>query len=145
MKLIEKVNDLEARLLGNRCLVLGAALVGGGTYEFFMSSLSVSDKEPLNLIASITSSLTAIIGSFLIGFNTCGIDTYKSYKRTIKHIEQFGEIMPDFFIKYIGQDNGHFMGYCQLQGMYLAARKNGKLESFYRNRKEYSKCLIPNF
>jgi len=41
--------------------------------------------------------------------------------------------------------NARFLGYCQIQGLYLAARKYRQLKTFNEVKKEASKNIFPNF
>jgi hypothetical protein len=139
MKLRNALDNLEVRLIGNRVFALGASLFSGGIIACVISGPSINRDNDLMYGAAVA------IGGVMMGFNTFGSSTYKSYKKTLKHIELCGEIRPDFFIEYLKYDNGRFIGYCQLQGMYLAARKYGKLESFFQNKRENTTNCVPNF
>lgn len=139
MILKETLGNLEVRLLGNRLFALGMPLLFGG---FPASFMYLSNNDYRNFFLSIAAT---IVGAGLVGINADGRFTFKSYQRTKGHIEQFGEIKPEFFREYIKDTNGRICGYCDVQGIYLAARELNKLESFYKNRREQSKCIIPNF
>ncbi len=139
MGIKETLGSLEIRLLGNRLFALGMTLVTGGFSASFIYGLN-SDTRNFFLSYAV-----GTVGAGLVGINVCGKFTLETYQRTKKHIKQYGEIRPQFFQEDIKETNGHICGYCHTQGMYLAAREYGQLESFRSNKRKYSKCLIPNF
>lgn len=67
--------------------------------------------------------------------------------RKEKHINRFGELRPRFLKRLIESkvERNPIIGYCQLQGDYLAAREYNQLEVFNEVKKKYSKNVIPNF
>ena len=65
-----------------------------------------------------------------------GTTTAKIHKRTCNHIQKFWRIDESFFIKVIWSDSGDtIIWYCQLQGMYLAAKKYKKEGEFFMLKK----------
>ncbi len=42
-------------------------------------------------------------------------------------------------------ENRKFTGYCQLQGLYLAAKRYGQLDVFYAAKSAVSNNILPNF
>jgi len=82
----------------------------------------------------------------LVGYTNFGLSTLKYYKRTSAHIKKFGRLDRRFAETLIkGTENRKFTGYCQLQGLYLAAKRYGQLEIFYAAKSAVSNNVLPNF
>lgn len=72
--------------------------------------------------------------------------TTKFYIKTKKHIQKFGTIREEFFLKSIWEESKSlFYWYCQLQWIYLAARELGKLDIYNELKTKYTENIIPNF
>ena len=81
-----------------------------------------------------------------MGDTLCGKNTLKLYKRTREHIRDFGRL-DERFVKTVirkGQ-NERTYGYCEQQGVYLAALHEGQTEIFRNIQKKYSKVKVPFF
>ena len=75
-----------------------------------------------------------------------GKTTKRIYERTKEYIGSRGQLEPEFVEQVIkGSENAKYFGYCELQGVYLAARETGNLEVFNKVKRKYSKIIIPNF
>lgn len=119
--------------LGNRITALTAATIG---------SMSL-DGSPNQFLFPII---------FGIGFGSTGfgLDTYKEFKKTEKAVKEQGYLDKEWFkdrMMYLSRytSKSRFIGYCNLQGMFLAAKKYYVLNEFKSARKEVSDNLIPNF
>ncbi len=133
MKLTEIVNQLYVSLMGDRVNLASKITLAAGIYGL------IRYKDPLLLIPTG-------LGLIFFVYTTEGLGTLKYYNRTSKHIKQFGKLDSEFAKTLIeGTENRKFTGYCQIQGMYLAAKKYGQLDAFYEAKKKYSKNIIPNF
>jgi hypothetical protein len=87
-----------------------------------------------------------IASGALIGYTSFGLRTLEYYIRTSKHIQEHGKLDLRFGERLIkGTENRKFTGYCQIQGLYLAAKKYNQLEAFYELKNSISKNIIPNF
>jgi hypothetical protein len=137
--LTEKINNLAVGLFGNRVSALGLGIMIAS--HFYPAPNSI-EHPVITGLYGITST-AGIMMYFYTGF---GLPTLRIYKRTKQHIRDWKKLDHDFFIAYLGGDvRKPFTGYCQLQGMYLAARDTGHLEEFRELKRKYSKNLLPNF
>ncbi len=138
MSLAEKVESAYAALIGNR-VTLAANLMAGGT----VYTLLESNNPGLRVLVSISIPAAGVI---LFG-TQCGIGTSYFYQRTKKHIQKYGHLKPRVVELWITHktENMPEVGYCQLQGIYLAAKKYNQLDTFYEAKKKVSKVKIPNF
>jgi len=97
------------------------------------------------------SSMSLLATMFSVGLGALtsyGIGTYKAYKKTSEHINELGRIDERFFRTIVKKEDGYIVGACQIQGMYLAAKRHGSNEmisDFYRMKKEFTKNIVPNF
>ncbi|MEI7719141.1 MAG: hypothetical protein WCI72_04690 [archaeon] len=142
MTLKEKLLDIETRLIGNRAFALSAVITVGSNISIYTGAL---DDSPIALLAYGT--MAALSGG-VAGSTFFGSTTAKIYKRTRKHFSNFNKLDERFFKKYMGRDlNKNFVGYCQLQGMYLACRDYAPecLLEFHELKKQYTKNIVPNF
>ena len=141
MSIKDKINRIEASLIGNRVTSLGASLLVGG----FISTNLYEIKDFRNQILYGTIMCT---GSAMCGITSFGISTNKIYKKTANSLKKFNKLDKRFFKAAMGTEYSRpLIGYCQLQGMYLACRDYApkELENFYKFKKEYTKNIIPNF
>ena len=139
-KLPDKVDDVYVSLVGNRL---------NATFQFISVNTAVLAYSSYE-IGSTMGTVVFAYGSFLSAtcsaWTLCGRSTSKYYKRTEEHIKRFGELRPRFLEKLISKtENREIVGYCQLQGVYLAARKHGQLAVFYDVKRRCSNNVIPNF
>ncbi len=133
MTLTDFVNELYVGLAGNRVDLVGkigfAGCICGAAITGFPEWIL-----PLPLFAGI------------MAYSYFGMSTLKYYKRTATHIKKFGELDRRFAETLIKEtENQKFTGYCQLQGMYLAATRYGQLDAFYKAKSAISNNVIPNF
>jgi len=82
------------------------------------------------------------------GINREYKDAKTFYNIIERHIQRRGNLSQRFVerlmtVKQV--ENGKFLGYCQKQGMYLAARNYGQLEVFNQAKENVSNCKIPHF
>jgi len=137
MGLKNKIDSLYVATLGNRVTVISAL-----TYANGWRSLNHDD----NINLKITCGIGGLIGGFFLGATYLGISTWKHYKRTLREAQEQGKVEVEFFQKRIERnENGKLMGYCQIQGLYLGAKRTGSLEQFYQAREQFSNNIIPNF
>lgn len=102
-----------------------------------------SSKNAAPLLLSISAFTSGLLG---IALTLNGRTTKKYYKKTKKHIELRGELAPEFIEKVIKKsENSKVLGYCELQGIYLAARDTDNLDVFYQVKNKLSRNIIPNF
>lgn len=145
MSLKEKINKIGIGLLGNRVTALGCALLTSSA-----ASLELVDKfRPVdnNFYINYGPEMgLAFLGTVLLTHTEFGSKTVKLYDKTAKHIKKFDRIDKRFFDKIIPVNDitNNWDGYCQMQGVYLAARDYGKLDEFKEMRKKSSN-VIPNF
>ncbi|MBR9704526.1 hypothetical protein GOV12_03885 [Candidatus Pacearchaeota archaeon] len=111
-----------------------------------IQSLEEISKNLNENIPTLLGSLALLCGISIEIGTLAGVSTKKYYDKTLKHINLRGELTQEFVTTIInGSDNRWTWGYCQLQGVYLAAKQSGELDTFYKVMKEHSKNLIPNF
>lgn len=82
---------------------------------------------------------------FLISTNF-GQTTNKVYRKTLIHLRKHKKMDPRFFKATIRWYWDRLVfGYCELQWMYLAAKKCGYEEDFFDLKKKYTDNIVPNF
>ena len=86
--------------------------------------------------------LPAMGGALLYGFSKGGRHTLTTYRRACRQIEAHGELGAAFVRSQVTVDDEN--AYFQLQGVYLAAKKLGRVDEFRRLRRTFH-CCIPNF
>ncbi|MEK6905736.1 MAG: hypothetical protein AABX24_05025 [Nanoarchaeota archaeon] len=139
MSLAEKVENLYVRLIGNKVTAAATLSILGSTYSsldgengFFLSTLlgTINGVAILSLLAT-----------------KCSAGTLHFYHRTEQHIEKYGLLKPRVVELWMATrtENMPELGYCQQQGIYLAARKHGQLNAFYEAKEKASKVKIPHF
>ena len=138
-KISDAVHTAYVAVLGNR--VTAAAYVS--TFNYFCASFSDYLNSPTYFLLS-TFALVGITPLF--GATSCAENTIKLYKRTRQHIRDFGYLDERFVKKVISKsENGSVYGYCEQQGVYLAAIHQGQAEVFRKVQKQYSNIKIPFF
>ena len=168
MSLTEKLKEPTKRahfsLFGNRIAALGAALLIGGLGQQYaernitkcIEKLSLDERnsyrETLDEIkkesnsANVKSGALANSGAFIFGITSFGLTTSRIYNQTRRKIKNSGEIGERFFETAMGRLSPGYCQYCRLQGFYLAAKEEGKLDEFKKLKEKYGKgCIIPNF
>ncbi|MDD5192486.1 MAG: hypothetical protein PHH54_06405 [Candidatus Nanoarchaeia archaeon] len=132
-KLKKIVEQAYVLLAGNRLTLMSELMIGSG---LFLSGDNHPTLKPL----------LGMIGFPVYFVTVCGLQTLSSYNRTIKHIKKFEKLDERFAKEQMGEyKNNLLMGYCQLQGMYLASKKYNQLDEFYKLKKKISEVIIPNF
>jgi len=75
-----------------------------------------------------------------------GRTTSKHYDMFLKRIPEHEGINEDEFLIAVSKyKEGKIFGYCEQQGIYLAAKKLGYEKEFFELKKKHTKNLIPNF
>ncbi len=140
MSLTEKVEDLYVRLIGNKITATATLTVLGSLYvSVEKSETTFSDKLSYGLLN--------LVAFFALVSTKCGAGTLYYYRRTEEHIQKYGGLKPrvvELWIAHTTENEG-WLGYCQQQGIYLAAQKHGQLEAFYEAKNKVSKITIPHF
>ena len=148
MSLTEKVEDAYIKLIGNRVTAAAAVstlAINYGTYE------AVSyfwDKNPLFAVLSAASGVVATLFSVSYVVDTkCGARTLYFFRRTEKQIKKFGHLKTKAIEYWMAKktENQALYGYCQQQGIYLAAKKHQQLDAFYQAKRRASRVKIPHF
>ncbi|MFA6460817.1 MAG: hypothetical protein WCV90_01005 [Candidatus Woesearchaeota archaeon] len=140
MELKDKVESAYVALAGNRVTAIAGAAFAYLSWKIF------SHSDDLSTSQIFTYTLAHSATGFVLWVTQVGGSTWRHYKRTLREVEDYGRADPEFFRERIEMtENGRFMGYCQLQGLYLGAKKSGQLANFERARRDYSECIIPNF
>ena len=139
MTLKERLLEAEAAFIGNRASAIGTAmLAAGGTAAF------LEGPGPLGCL----SVMAAGVGLGLDSYTGFGSSMKKIYDRTTEHLKRFNRLDRRFFNTVMGLDRfDNLVGYCQLQGMYLACRDYApqQLPEFYELKQKNTKNIVPNF
>jgi hypothetical protein len=138
MSLKETVEDLYVSLVGNRVNTLGLAMFAGSGYTFC---------NYYGTLPTMFSILGIVVSGGFLSFNKFGEGTKNYYRRTLQEIDDNNGTLPLEWVqeKIKKVEFGNVLGYCQLQGMYLAAKKRNQLNSFYSAKKAVSNNIFPNF
>ncbi|MEK6899779.1 MAG: hypothetical protein AABX05_01515 [Nanoarchaeota archaeon] len=151
MTLTKKVENAYVSYVGNRVTFAGNLMMGAGFYNL---SFYFYDRVLNHAPASGSSAMMFILGHALfftgisaMGNTLCGEGTLTYYQRTKEHIQRKGSLDQRMIELWITQttENQKYLGYCQLQGMYLAAKKYKQLEPFYKAKRKVSRNKVPNF
>lgn len=139
MSLAEKVENLYVRLIGNKITAAATLSLLGSTY------LSL-DGENGYLLSTFFGTVNGVAILSLLA-TKCSAGTLHFYHRTEQHIEKYGLLKPRVVELWMTEftENMPELGYCQQQGIYLAARKHGQLDAFYEAKEKISKVRIPHF
>ena len=139
MTLGDLVNSLNIVFLGNRVTLASRILfatIAYSSHEDYFSHPAVEIAEAVGLYSTV----------MVEALTLCGYSTMHYYNRTMNHINEFGKLDGRYIKQMIkGTENRKFIGYCQIQGMYLAAKKAKQLETFKRVKAEVCNNIIPNF
>ena len=139
MTLKEKLLEAEAVLIGNRASAIGTAMLVGGA-----GAAVLEGPGPAGCISALVAGTGIALDSFT-GFGS----TMKSmYTRTAAHLKKFNRLDERYFNTAMGLDRyNSLVGYCQLQGMYLACRDYApqQLPKFYELKQKNTKNILPNF
>lgn len=129
-----KLKDIETIVLGNRLTAASYALIAGAY------SRAIINNESDFISFSAWS-----LGIFFAVATLGGYATYHHYKKALKHVAVKGKLEFDFLKKEIRiHGRNKYLGYCELQGLYLAARDSGN-EKMFRKLRKYSRNIVPNF
>lgn len=129
--LIEKLNNFAVGAFSNRIDLAAKGFVVSGTYLTL-------ENGPLYLPL-------ALAGAFLTyQCRFVGLSAIGAYERTKKNIKRFNRF-DDRVARVLFSSSRLLHGYCEEQGIYLAARDLGFASDFRRLKKKYSKNKIPNF
>lgn len=137
-----KLESIELYAMGNRVNLLGRLMTGIGVTDTIKGisygSGMIYGEGEMGLI------LTSL-GVFLEFVTLGGVTTPNYFKKTEKRIKR-GELTQGRVEKLIrSTENNRFFGYCDVQGIYLAARKHKKLDVFKKAKKNVCNVRIPNF
>jgi hypothetical protein len=111
--MIQKLKDYTKCVIANRATLAGGIFFGLGLVgEYFKNKTGV--EIPKEII-----SLSNNVGEALLGLTWFGLETYTSYIRTRRHIEENGGVAPRFRDKYLSSL------YCNKTGFKLAVKEAG--------------------
>jgi|SRR3989344_4673884 len=151
MSLTEKVEDAYIQVVGNRVTAAAtvATVSSAGPLGLFLESLfSTEQTNPLLTVAYATGFVvTSLIATGYLMETKCGTKTQQYYRRTEKHIKKYNQLKPRVVELWMTRttENQATYGYCQQQGIYLAAKKHGQLDAFYEAKRKVSRVKIPHF
>tara|TARA_Y100000310_G_scaffold345268_1_gene463269 strand:+ start:26180 stop:26599 length:420 start_codon:yes stop_codon:yes gene_type:complete len=137
MELAELTERLYYTFVGNRVTLLTSTPAVYGTYKLLKGVIQN------DFFDAVVGGLTylAFAPPFVLSIMCC--NTYNSYRRTKEHIETHDELDSLFVRQFLHRGLFEsFDRYCNLQGVYFAARKYGQLDVFNEVVKE-SKNRIP--
>ena len=135
-----KLKDFGIRFFGNRLTLAGALIFLDGLTYCFLDTINLEDSlyPPMYLI-------NLSFGAQLLAGTMFGRSTYDYYKRTIEHIVKNDGKFDERYLKVVFKKSGKVCGYCEEQGMYLAAREKCLVSKFREAQKKYSKNIIHKF
>lgn len=137
---LRRIDRLGYPVWANRVTAASYLAVPAGAAIWF--------SGPLGSMRSFAGCLLFSAGLAALGVTKLGLGTRETYRRSKAHIERHGRLDERFARAVIlgarDGENGCY-GYCQEQGLYLAARDSGELETFERARREHSTLFVPHF
>jgi len=138
MSLTEKVENLYIRLIGNRLVLAASLSLASSTYVCI-------EADDANF--RFGTSGIAIYAALALMLKKCGGGTLQFYRRTEESIQKYGRLKPRVVELWMVHktENAPQVGYCQQQGIYLAAKKHGQLDAFYEAKDKVSEVRIPHF
>jgi len=138
-QITQQAKRANVYLFGNRVVLVGITFLGYGALTF--SSLPAHE---LNSVTAGLSFCAFCAGAGIVGNARFGCSTIAIYRRSMAHISRYGRL-DDRFAKAVinGSENEPLTGYCQQQGLYLAARDTGMLATFREAQKQHSNVSIP--
>lgn len=120
---------------------LGMGLYGGG--QLAQNTPASIEEGVIELAIGISA---AFIGGYASLYSKCGTTTQENYVRTLEHINRHGCLDSRYAVQVIeGGENGMFEGYCEQQGLYLAARDTENLNIFRQVCRARSNIILPFF
>lgn len=147
MSLAEKVEDAYISLVGNKVTLLTSSLLAASAYSIADNFYEHFANNNFSFLSFLGFGMLGSISGMINLGTKFGAGTLYFYRRTEEHIERYGELKPrvvELWMKHKTENEPEF-GYCQQQGIYLAARKHGQLEAFYEAKERVSKVKIPHF
>ncbi len=134
MDLCDKLGYYKVKALGHRIRTLSYPVLALGAYR------SLSDTDITTLAYS---GLITILGICMYATSRRNI-TGRAYLYTKKIYQRNNELSEENFIESIRKSpNGKLHGYCEQQGIYLAAKELGYEDSFREAAKRASNVIIP--
>ncbi len=149
MSLTDKLNDANILLFGNRVTLASELLVLGGAAD------AICDISGAGIATDLSALTVGLVG---MGVTKAGFATLEYYHLAKDHFRKnsrstysssdkrfeayFGRI-----IKVISNNSNSpsCFGYCEEQGLYLAAKEFGFEDAFNRAHSKYSSIKIPHF
>lgn len=147
MSLTEKVEDAYIRMIGNRVTAAAALSTLAIDYATYEAVSYFWDKNPLFAVLSAAGGIVATLFSVSYVVDTnCGSQTLRYFHRTEQRIKKKG-LSPRVVERWMTNttENLAQYGYCQQQGIYLAAKKHNQLDAFYQAKRKVSRVRIPHF
>ena len=135
-----KLQNLGIALFGNRVTLAGAAMSLSG-----LSSLAASKGSDENFLVYGLGWVALSAGNFLLGVTIAGAQTARHYNKAMSHVDENGGEFDERYFQGTLQRNSLMGNYCIEQGVYLAARKSGRISQFREAQKRYSRNIIPVF
>jgi hypothetical protein len=133
MKLREIVDQLYVGVAGDRVNLISKIGIAGSLYG-------------MGVTESGLWILPFTISTIFFNYTLFGLSTLHYYRRSTKHIQDHEKLDLRFAKTLIkGTENRKFTGYCQLQGLYLAAKKYDQLDIFKEAKSSVSNNVLPNF
>ncbi len=142
LTLVERLQGLYM----NRATLISTVNISVYSYPLYLLSNLGSFQSTEELAAfGIVTFGCGLSGGVLTG-TWFGNGTAQAYKRTKKHILKNSRLDPRAIKALVGKNNDDKeVGYCELQGVYLAAKELEQLGAFYTGKEKYTKIHAPNF
>jgi len=144
MSLVEKVVDFGRGIYMNRVTLAMMPIYSSSIYGImsYQNISNISD-EPLRFGLLCCA---AVVSGAIAGYTSFGTSTGRMFRKIDRQIETDGCLNREYVTKVMCQpENDCATGYCQIQGIYLAAKKHGKLAEFRKLQEKYSCNKIPHF
>lgn len=138
---VSKAKKTLMLISANRLAAANILFTGG----FVAASVEVCKSSNPVLITIL--GITAAIHSMnIVAIAQFAGRTVLAYERTKQHIQKFGRIDRRYLKTWLGHESKYkITGYCQLQGMYLAAQEEGLTKEFAELKGTHTKNIVPNF
>ena len=127
-----KLDEIVKGIFMNRISFLGISCVIGGLTGIVTGAI----KRDISIAGC--SVMTFFTGVYLLGVTEVGSETYNSYERTKSHIQEHGRLSKHFVRTFSQQ-------YCDRQGVYIAAKELGCLNTYKKATKLEGAIRILNF
>ena len=147
-------------MFGNRINALGKLVFTSSVVASYFLINNLSEmRDQLGDFSHLVEPFLVFSPAFLAGMGIysqiitdCGKGTYEIYKRTKNHIQNFGGIDERFAKKIfekkhdkISIKDSSMRDYCELQGIYLAAKELNHANTFNELKKKYYNKSFPLF